>query len=315
MLALFSGCDRHEDTKFPTYGGTSEPLYVERSIVIEGRTRTWHLKVPTASREGRPLPLVLALHGGGGTGARLHELAGLDATADKYGFFLAYPDGVDKNWNDGRADPHTTAHQEEVPDVAFIAKIIDEMSHTYLVDRERVFALGISNGAMMSSRLACELSDRIAGVALVAGTMPRSIQNVCAPKRPVSFLLMFGTEDPIVPYAGGEVRIRNMRARGMVISAEGTVAEWVRHDGCEGAAEESSFPDTNPTDGSTVHVQGWTRCKEGAAVEFYRIKGGGHTWPGGWQYMNEKWIGTTNRDIDAREEIWRFFATHPRRSP
>ena len=292
----------------------SEPVYVERSIVLGDRTRAWHVKVPTAAREGRPLPIVVALHGGGGTGARLHRLTGLDATAEKYGFFLVYPEGVDKHWNDGRADMHETAHREEVPDVAFVAAILDEMERTYLVDKERVFATGISNGAMMSARLACELSDRIAGVALVAGAMPRSIQPTCAPTRPVSVMLMSGTADPIVPFSGGEVKIGNLAARGMVISAEATVSEWVRHDGCALAAEERAVPDASPNDGSTIRVQSWTRCTQGVAVELWRIEGGGHTWPGGWQYLNETFIGSTNRDIDAREEIWRFFAAHSRTS-
>ena len=270
------------------------------------------MKVPTAAREGKPLPIVMAFHGGGGTGARFQTLTGLDATAEKYGFFLVYPEGVDKHWNDGRADMHETAHREEVADVAFVAAILDDMERTYLVDKGRVFATGLSNGAMMSARLSCELSERIAAVALVAGSMPRSIQPTCAPKRPVSVMLMSGTADPIVPFGGGEVKFGSLGARGMVISAEATIAEWVRHDRCEPAAEERAVPDAKPDDGSTIRVQTWSRCADGVAVELWRIEGGGHTWPGGWQYLNETFIGPTNRDVDAREEIWRFFAAHPR---
>ena len=296
-------------------GGTSEGVYVERSILLGGRARSWHVKVPTASREGRPLPVVLALHGGGGTGARMHQLTGLDATAEKHGFFLVYPEGVEKNWNDGRADAHTTAHREEVGDVELIVAILDDMKRTYLVDEARVFATGMSNGAMMSGRLACELADRIAAVAMIGGTMPRSIQPTCAPTRPVSVMLVHGTEDPIVPYEGGEVKLRGFASRGMVISAEATVSEWVRHDGCSPMSEERQLPDVSPTDGSTIRVQSWSRCKQGVAVELWRVQGGGHTWPGGWQYLSEKYVGTTNRDIDAREELWRFFQAHPRASP
>ena len=189
-------------------------MYVERSVVVGGRTRAWHVKVPTAAREGRPLPLVLALHGGGGTGLRLHQLTGLDATAETHGFFLVYPEGVEKNWNDGRADMRSTAAREEVPDVDFLRTILDEMRSTYLVDETRVYATGMSNGAMMASRVACELADRVAAVALVAGTMPRSIQPQCAPRRPVSVMIVHGTEDPIVPYQGGEVKLRGFAAHG-----------------------------------------------------------------------------------------------------
>ena len=287
-------------------------MYVERSAVVGGLGRTWHVKVPAAAREGRPLPVVVALHGGGGTGARMHQLTGLDATAEKYGFFLVYPEGVDKNWNDGRVDVHTTAHRDEVPDVDFVRTILDDLKRTYLVDEARVYATGMSNGAMMSTRLACELGDRFAAIALVAGAMPRSVQPECAPKRPVSVMLIAGTEDPIVPFAGGEIKFRGFSSRGMVIGAEATLSEWARLDGCEPGTTERTIPDADPNDGSTIRVQTWPRCKEGTALELWRVQGGGHTWPGGWQYLNEKFIGTTNRDVDAREEIWKFFAAHPR---
>lgn len=244
----------------------------------------------------------------------MHRLTGLDATAEKYGFFLVYPEGVEKSWNDGRADMRSVAAREEVADVDFLRAVLDETRSTYLVDGTRVYVTGMSNGAMMSSRVACELADRVAAVALVAGTMPRSIQPECAPARPVSVMLLHGTEDPIVPYAGGEVKLRGFAARGMVVSADATASEWARLDGCEAGATERAVPDTNPSDGSTIRVQAWSRCREGAAVELWKIQGGGHTWPGGWQYMNEKFIGTTNRDIDAREEIWRFFAAHSRQA-
>jgi polyhydroxybutyrate depolymerase len=280
--------------------------------VVGGRARAWHVKVPTAAREGHALPLVVALHGGGGTGQRMHQLTGFDATAEKYGFFLVYPEGIEKNWNDGRADMRSTAAREEVPDVDFVRTILNEMRTTYLVDDARVYVTGMSNGAMMSSRIACELADRVAAVALVAGTMPRSIQPQCAPQRPVSVMVVHGTEDPIVPYQGGEVKLRGFGARGMVISANATASEWARLDGCEPGATERAIADTDTMDGSTIRVQAWSRCKEGTGVELWTVQGGGHTWPGGWQYLNEKIIGTTNRDIDGREEIWRFFAAHPR---
>ena len=312
--AFTLSCNRHADTKFANEGGTSEPSYVERSIVQGAWTRSWHLKIPNAAREGRALPLLIALHGGGGTGDKMNALTGLDATAEREGFFLVYPEGVDKNWNDGRADVHSTAHREEVPDVAFVSAMIDELERTYRVDPARVYVTGISNGAMMSCRLACELSQKIAGVAMVAGSMPRSIQPGCTPARPVSVMILSGTEDPLVPYEGGEVRFRNFRARGMVLGVEATIAEWVKHDRCEGAPEEEQLPDVNPGDGSVVRVRRWTHCAEGTSVELWKIQGGGHTWPGGWQYMGERFIGTTNRDIDGREVIWKFLAGHARGS-
>jgi polyhydroxybutyrate depolymerase len=311
-LALLLGCNRRAETKFGNEEGTSAPTYVERSLVQGAWTRAWHVKIPRAAREGRALPLVVALHGGGGSGDTMNALSGLDVTAEREGFFVAYPDGVDKHWNDGRLDVHSTAHSEDVPDVAFLSEMIDDLEKAYRIDPARVFAAGISNGAMMSCRLACELSDKIAGVAMVAGSMPRSIQPSCAPRRPVSVMILHGTDDPLVPYGGGEVHARNLRARGMVLGVQATISEWLKHDRCEGAPEEEQLPDRNGEDGSVVRVQKWRRCAEGTSVELWTIQGGGHTWPGGWQYMNERFIGTTNRDIEGREVIWRFFAAHPR---
>src|SRR5262249_45427921 len=160
----------------------------------------------------------------------------------------------------------------------------DELERTYLVDAGRVYVTGISNGAMMACRLACELSEKIAAVAVVAGSMPRSIEPTCAPKRPVSVMLLAGTEDPVVPYAGGEVRI-GKRTRGMVLGAQATAEQWVQKDKCAGAPAEEELPNRDPNDGSIVRVTRWMGCAEGAGVELWKIQGGGHTWPGGWQYM------------------------------
>src|SRR3990172_834937 len=151
-----------------------------------GRVRRYLLHVPPAAKDLQPLPLVVLLHGGGGPGDRIDDLTGMIAIADREGFLVALPDGVDKNWNDGRDDVRSTAHRENVDDVGFIRAMIDDVAAKTPVEARRVYAAGISNGAMMSSRLACEASDLIAAVGLVVGTAPEGFEETCRPLLPRS---------------------------------------------------------------------------------------------------------------------------------
>jgi len=276
-----------------------------------GRVRRYLLHVPPAAKDLQPLPLLVLLHGGGGTGDRIDDLTGMIAIADREGFLVALPDGVDKNWNDGRDDVRSTAHRENVDDVGFIRAMIDDVAAKTPVETRRVYAAGISNGAIMSSRLACEASDRIAAVGLVVGTAPEGFEETCRPVRPVPVIAFLGTDDPLVPYEGGPISaVLSLIDRGRVVSAEALKQFWARHNGCAEPAAVAELPDITTADNSRVVREAFGGCSEGADVVFYRIDGGGHTWPGGKQYLSPWLVGTTNRDVSASELIWRFFAAH-----
>jgi polyhydroxybutyrate depolymerase len=129
------------------------------------------------------------------------------------------------------------------------------------------------------------------------------------PERPVAVLMMNGTEDPLMPYGGGGVA----GDRGRIIPTDDAVAFWLKADGIAGKPESLSLPDADPGDGCRVHLSVWSGGKEGTVVALYRIDGGGHTWPGGSQYLPKAIIGGTCRDFDATKVIWDFFKAHPRR--
>lgn len=283
------------------------------AILVHGGTqREYLLHAPPAATAGRPLPVFILLHGGGATAGRALALSGLQEVADTQGFYIAMPQGFRGNWNDGRPDSGSEATKHNVDDVGFIVAMLDDIAKHLPVDSRRVYAAGISNGAMMTHRLACEATNRIAAVAMVAGTAPADLAG-CSPSRPISVMGFHGTADPITLYAGGEVRsLFGLKKRGKVISAGDFKAFWVRFNRCSSERVAVRLPDINQDDHSDVLQESYSICDQGSSVIFYRVTGGGHTWPGGRQYASPIMVGGTNKDINASELIWAFFVQHPR---
>ena len=268
-----------------------------------GLTRTYLGHLPPAYDGVSPLPLVLAFHGGGGRASGMNELTHLNDVADKHGFVVVYPDGYKLHWGDGRGV--SPSEMDGVDDVAFVSALIDALARQYKLDLRRVYATGISNGGFFSERLACDLSNKIAAIASVAATLSQNLADSCAPGRPVSFLLIQGTADPLVPWQGGQV----VGERGQVVSAAAAIQKWVGLDGCAGAPTMSSLPDT-AHDGTQVQITQYTGCQQQTEVALYLVQNGGHTWPGGKQYLPESIVGKASRQCDAGEVIWAFFQGH-----
>jgi polyhydroxybutyrate depolymerase len=279
----------------------------EKSITVDGVERTYSVHVPRSHDGNKPVPLVLALHGGGGQGSGMDRLAHWNSAAGKHGFIVVYPDGLRRRWNDGRQSGF--ADSPRVDDVKFLSELIAQLSREYKIDPKRVYSTGISNGGFMSQRLACDLADKIAAIGVVAATMGEQLSRVCKSVQPVSVILIHGTEDPLVPYDGGRV---NVPGGGAIISASAAVDFWVRFNGCKGDAARSQMPDKTE-DGTQTQLLHYRDCKGGTDVKFYSVEGGGHTWPGGLGYLPERVIGRTSRDFNATEVIWEFFANHPRK--
>jgi len=282
----------------------------EQTIEWDGRTRTYLLHVPPNLPAGAKVPLVIALHGGGGDGPQMERFSGFSGLADREGFLVAYPSGVGKGWFDGRLDGRSTAHKERIDDAGFIGAMIDAIAKEHPVDPRRVYATGVSNGGFMSNYLGGTMAERFAAIAPVIGGMADPFHLRFAPAAPVSVLIIQGTEDPLVPYGGGEVTVLG-RERGRFIPTEETAALWVKSNGCAPTPEEGALPDA-ADDGCTVKTKRWTGGRDGAEVRLWTIVGGGHTWPGGSQYLPEFMIGPVCRDFDATEAVWEFFKAHPR---
>ncbi|OHD65713.1 MAG: hypothetical protein A2176_13850 [Spirochaetes bacterium RBG_13_51_14] len=290
--------------------GTKQRTGGTRKITVDqgGRSRhsLLHIPLQTASC---PCPLLIVLHGGGGTP---RGMAGLtknrfNELADIAGFYVAYPEGLKRSWNDFRNDTSSYAHEKKIDDVGFISGLIDRLAAEYPIDKGRVFVTGISNGGFMSFRLACELSGKIRGIAAVTATHPVDQEKNCAPSRPMNVLIINGTTDPIVHYNGGEVTLMGA-GRGSILSTDDTVRFWVRFNRCQGGPETQDLPDRDPRDRTRVRRLSYGPCGAGTRVVLYRVENGGHTWPGGVRYLFTGIIGHTSRDINACDEIWEFFS-------
>lgn len=298
---------------FPGQSGTDQ----RGSIVHDNLERTFHIHIPLIHDKSVQLPLVIALHGRGGNGESMIIITrkGFNKLSEKDGFIVVYPDGIELNWNDGRIDEEANdrAHKENIDDVGFISALIDSMIIDYNIDPKRVYITGISNGAIMSYRLACELSHKITAIAPVDGSIPYMLLTECSPMEPVSVLAINNINDPLVPFEGGEIygHFHSVKL-GKVLSANESIEFWANRNMCSSEPVEADEPDRDPKDGTRVARKEYNEGIDGTEVILYSIQGGGHTWPGGFQYLPKWIIGKTSRDINANEVIWSFFKKHSR---
>ena len=224
--------------------------------------RTYLLHVPP----GPPAGLVINLHGAGQSGAEQAAISNYDAVADQYGFAVAYPDGIDLSWADGRGA--SIPDRQGVDDVGFLAALIDRLSRELAIPPGRVFVTGLSAGGFMANRLACERADLVAAVAPVAGTLGSRVP--CAPSRPVSVLAVHGTGDAVVPYGGGPMIGRGGPSE--IVSAPALAERWRQADGCPGpfVSQAAAGPVARAAAGG---------CAGGTEVVLLSIDGGPHVWP------------------------------------
>jgi polyhydroxybutyrate depolymerase len=270
---------------------------------VGGRARSYRVYVPESYDGAKAYPLVFMLHGASGTGAWMEQFTAFDRLADSEGIIVVYPDGINTVWNDGRPNDPRTA--DNIDDVGFISHLIDTLSSQLNIDSKRVYSAGYSMGGMMSFRLSCELSDKIAAIASVASTFPGYLSQTCKSSPPKPTLVIQGTLDPVVPWSGvtDNVGIR------VYLSASETATYWAVHNGCEGKAEQITDPDTRPEDGTRVRHVAFNQCKHDASVVLYGVENGGHTWPSSATSIPAQ-FGLSSQDINASAVIWDFFKAH-----
>jgi polyhydroxybutyrate depolymerase len=282
-----------------------EPGDHTRSLQVDGWTRSYVVHVPDKYDGSQAFPVVLLFHGVGMNAGRMIGFCGMNQKADEAGFIAVYPNGTGVGpflaFNAGGLGAAAALAQPD--DVAFTVRLLDDLATVVRVDPQRVFAAGMSNGAMMCYRLAAQLADRIAAIATVAGTL--GIENA-SPGRPVPVLHIHGTEDRLVPFGGP-----NQRAAEFVTfkSVDETIATWTKLNGCQPTPEITQLPDL-ADDGMRVTRKVFPAAN-GAEVLLLVVEGGGHTWPGR-QPLNG-FIGKSTRDIAANDLIWEFFEKHPLR--
>ncbi len=272
----------------------ANPVDPPGALNFGGLERTYLVHTPAGLDQ--PNGLVINLHGAGMNGAQQAAVTDYNAEADRYGFVVAYPDGIDTTWADGRGA--SLPDREGIDDVGFLSALIERLTQEYRIEPGHVFVTGMSAGAFMANRLVCERADLVTAIAPVAGTLGAGIP--CAPSQPVSVMAVHGTADPVVPFEGG-----TMNGRGGVsdvVSAPALAERWRTMDRCPGPLV------SEPSADGAVHEMSADDCADGTEVVFVQINGGGHTWPAGNFSLPADVVGPTSFAIDASAITAQFFA-------
>ena len=288
-------------------------------LTQQGLRRSYLLHVPPQAAGSRPLPLILSFHGAGSNAAVMRAYTHMDRAADRDGYIVAYPNGSSGigdqflTWNAGNCCG--PAQLLQIDDVGFSLNVLDDVETRANVDRSRVYATGLSNGAMMAYRLAAEAADRIAAVAGVAGSM--SLRRF-APSRPVPVLHIHSTDDPIALFDGGVAMPASVADTRMFhTGVEAMLRRWLDYDGCplKPAVVETTAGKPGTRDETHTAIRRVYRpCRAGVEVMLIQLSGPGHVWPGGVRDYNPELLGPGTAVIDANTEIWRFFSRFRRGS-
>jgi len=262
-------------------------------------TRTFRVYRPIGLERDRPVPLVLVLHGGFGSGEQAERAYGWNATADAHDFVVCYPDGLMRAWNAGTCCGEPM--RRGFDDVGFLAALIDQVQSSEAVDPGRIFVAGMSNGAMMAYRLAAELRGRLAAIGPVAGTMTVGLEPGT---RPVSVCHIHGLADQHVPFGGGVGR----RALGKDWRrpVETVIGEWRAAAGCGAPSVWRDGP---------VRIESAKSESGGVEVALVTVAGAGHQWPGSVapapRIQKALGLDAPSVAMDATAMLWSFFASHP----
>ena len=276
--------------------GFSFPISAQQTIngsmIHNGIQRDYILYIPAIYDGSTDVPLVLNFHGYGSNANEQMFYGDFRDIADTEGFLLVHPQGTIKNgdqqWNVGFLGNGNTTD-----DVGFTEALIDELANLYTINLDRVYATGMSNGGFMSFLLACQLSEKIAAVASVTGSMTPDTYDACNAQQPTPILQIHGTGDSNVLY-NGDTWTR---------SIEDVISYWVNYNNCETSPTTTALTDINRLDGSTVEHIIYSGGDNGVTTEHMKIIGGGHTWP-----SSAITLPGTNQDINASMEIWHFFS-------
>ena len=284
VLLLLVGC---------TFSSFSQQT-INASITHDGIQRDYILYIPELYDGSTAVPLVFNFHGYGSNAAQQMFYGDFRDIADTEGFLLVHPEGTtligNQFWNVGFPGLSST-----IDDVGFTEALIDELATLYTIDLDRVYATGMSNGGFMSFLLACQLSEKIAAVASVTGSMTQDTFDDCNAQHPTPVLQIHGTDDGVVLYNGNNLSI----------PIADVISYWVDFNNCETTPTTTTLPDVDVSDGSTIEYSVYEDGDNGITTEHMKVIGGGHTWPG--SILNS---AGTNQDIDASMEIWLFFSRY-----
>ncbi|MET0462243.1 MAG: PHB depolymerase family esterase [Chitinophagaceae bacterium] len=292
LLCVFPSCKKDDPA-------TGEKEYrAQHSITVDGLVRTYTINLPPNYYESGDFSLVIAMHGGGGSGEQFESTSLLTTKADASGFIVVYPDGVKsdgilqaRTWNAGGCCDY--AMVKNINDVNFIRQLIIKLTGSYKINPKRVYATGHSNGGMLSYRLACEMADKIAAIAVSGCSM--MVNQPCNASRPVPILHMHSALDTNVPVAGGFV---TGPSGAYFHPLDSVFNVWSQKNAC-------SNPNQVAISNAKYTLRKWIGCNNSATIEYYLTKDGGHAWPGG---LPGSVIGDTpSTAISANDLLWDFF--------
>jgi polyhydroxybutyrate depolymerase len=252
-----------------------------------GLARSYRLYVPRAAG---PLALIVALHGGLGSGDQLADTSQFEPLAEREGFAVVFPDGVGATWNAGACCGGAVTRK--IDDVAFLRSLVDDIADKVSIDRTRVFAVGHSNGAMMAFRLGCEAPDVFSKVVPVAGSLEI---DRCVPKKAAALLAIHGDADRNHPIGGGsgDRSITDVSYRSMADS----LAMWTKAMSCAASTEDAAGP---------IRTTTWSGCRDGVETTYVVIAGADHPWPGSADRRVSALQGVPTTALDATVTAWEF---------
>ncbi len=271
-----------------------------RPIKIGDDTRRFILYVPSSfnSTSSNQVPLVFNFHGGGMTASEQMMYSGMNKTAEKYGFIVVYPVGKNQDWNVG----FDMSYKYGSDDISYIKGILNYVQGNYNIDKDAIFACGLSRGGFFSHRLAAEMPEVFSAIASVSGLLPDSVKYYHKSSMNVSVLQVHGTADRVVNYNGKE---------GAYSSAQQTFDYWVRNNQLDIASLSISKIDSSRNDSTSIEFK--MIKDKSSTVQLITINGGGHTWPGSDSFNIGLPLGPTTKHIDINEVIWDFFKSHKRK--
>ena len=251
---------------------TTAQQTINGSITHNGLQRDYIIHIPSSYNVNTPIPLVLCFHGYGSNASTIMSYTNFNYVADTADFIVIYPQGTllqgVSHWNVGGWTTGSTTD-----DVGFSISLLDSISNAYNIDNTRIYSTGMSNGGYMSFLLACQLSNRIAAIASVTGSMTPQTYNACNPQHPTPILQIHGTSDQTVPYVGDPTWTK---------SINDVLQYWVAYNNCNASATTTAIPDINIFDGSTVEHIVYAGGNNYVSTEHFKISGGDHDWPGSW---------------------------------
>ena len=285
-----------------------EGLLSARSLEYNGIERSYLLYNAESSVRQRARPLIIALHDNGSSARNLVRISQgrMNKLAEENGFVLVYPEGLKKSWVLSTAAMGQSDAERFQGDVGFVKILVESLKEELTIDESRIFVMGMGSGGALAYQLACEVPEMFRAVGTVAASMPVQNMQFCEGASGSSLVAINGTENPVIPYKGGEAYLMNGKLLN-VLSTEETMALWLQKNGCLYHAKENLLPDEDTRDDTSISKYLYVGCDSDVQIVLYKVQGGGHTWPGGRQYSKQERVGRTSRDMDAGKEIWTFF--------